>query len=73
MFLRWHGGLLWLACLIRFEQLRYNYNDNILYSTSMSVHLSYDSLLRNSDMPGGATALTAQVHDLDDDSDLDAT
>ena len=27
----------------------------------MSVHLSYDSLLRNSDMPGGATALTAQV------------
>ena len=30
-------------------------------STSMSVQLSYDSLLRNSDMPGGATALTAQV------------
>ena len=29
----------------------------------MSVHLSYNSLLRNSDMPGGATALTAQVLD----------
>ena len=37
MFLRWHGGLLWLARLIRFEQLRYNYNDNILYSTSTNV------------------------------------
>ena len=31
---------------------------------SMSVHLSYDSLLRNSDMPCGATALTAQVSPL---------